>query len=394
MKILIHDYAGHAFQMQLSKKLAEDGHSVVHCYFAGDPGPKGDLRSEGFANGGSITVSPLGKRDGYSKSSFRKRLWGDLEYRSALRRFMRDTQFDVILSGNTPLWVQGALLSAARQTGAAFIFWCQDFYSLAVSETLKAKLGVIGKPIEWILSNWDCKQFKNSDHVVLITDQFVMQTDVWGLPRDRVSVIPNWGALGEIPVCDPSNDWAQYNSVVSDNIVLYSGTLGLKHNPELILKAADSISADFFVVGFGVGYDELSRHNKTNLRLLPLQPFNVFPEVLGTSTVLIAVIEREAGNFSVPSKVLSYLCAGRPIVLAAPSDNLASSIIKESGAGLVVEPEDSQGFTEAIKRIIDDPDLAKSMGKAGRRYAEENFDIDIVTSRFEEVFEKALGRVK
>ena len=367
---------------------------VSHAYFAGDNGPKGKMESKTFYCGGSLTFAAIGEGRGYEKSQFVSRILKDLAYRRAIMKFVVAGQFDVVLSGNTPLWIQGGVLSASKISGAAFVFWCQDFYSVAVAELLALKMSVIAAPIAWCLKQWDRAQFRKSSHLVLITEKFAEQTDAWGIPRDRVEVIPNWGAIGEISICESSNDWAKQNEIRSENVVLYSGTLGLKHNPELILEAADRISADFVVVGFGVGYDDLARQDRTNLRLLPLQPFDVFPEVLGTATVLIAVIEREAGNFSVPSKVLSYLCAGRPIVLAAPADNLASTIIRESGAGLVVEPEDSQGFTRAIKRLIDDPELAKSMGKAGRRYAEENFDIDIVTSRFEEVFEKALGRVK
>ena len=394
MKILVHDFAGHPFQMGLSQSLAKRGHTVVHAFFAGDPGPKGQMQAQTFRSGGSVNLLPLGRTAGYEKSNYAMRLLRDLEYRLVISKHIRSTEYDMVLSGNTPLWIQGALLSAAKHSGAGFVFWCQDFYSIAVADFLKAKFGLVAEALALCLLYWDKLQFKKSQHIVHITEKFAEQTDEFGICRDKVSVIPNWGALRDIDVFDYINMWSIEQGLGRKPVVLYSGTLGVKHNPDLIKNAATSIDCDFVVSGFGAGYDRLRGCGLVNLKLLPLQDFEVFPKVLGAATVLIAVIEREAGNFSVPSKVLSYLCAGRPIVLAAPADNLASSIIRESGAGLVVEPEDSQGFTEAIGRIIDDPELAKSMGKAGRRYAEENFDIDIVTSRFEEVFERALGRVK
>ena len=43
MKIFIHDYAGHPFQVDLSKKLAQKGYEVFHAYFAVDAGPKGNM---------------------------------------------------------------------------------------------------------------------------------------------------------------------------------------------------------------------------------------------------------------------------------------------------------------------------------------------------------------
>jgi colanic acid biosynthesis glycosyl transferase WcaI len=43
MKLVVHDYCGHPFQVQLSRNLAMRGHDVTHIYFADDPGPKGAL---------------------------------------------------------------------------------------------------------------------------------------------------------------------------------------------------------------------------------------------------------------------------------------------------------------------------------------------------------------
>ena len=102
----------------------------------------------------------------------------------------------------------------------------------------------------------------------------------------------------------------------------------------------------------------------------------------------MAIIEKDAGNFSVPSKILSYLCAGRAIVLAAPRGNLAAEIIRSTGSGIVVDSNDSVGFVKAVRQILEDKDLRKSMGKAGRKYAEENFGIDLVTDKFERIVDK------
>lgn len=139
------------------------------------------------------------------------------------------------------------------------------------------------------------------------------------------------------------------------------------------------------VVGFGVGAERLAKQGAElpNLKVLPLQPFAEFPQVLASADVLVAVIEADAGEFSVPSKVLSYLCAGRPIVLAAPADNLAARIIQEAGAGLVVAPDDKQGFVKAVQSVLADENAAREMGKAARAYAEENFALDNVVRQFD-----------
>ena len=125
---------------------------------------------------------------------------------------------------------------------------------------------------------------------------------------------------------------------------LYSGTLGLKHRPELLyeLAAQHAGDADVVVISEGMGEarlrELLAARPLPNLRVLPFQPFEQFPDLLGSADALVALLEPSAGTFSVPSKVLSYLCAGRPILAAIPPENLAARTIERSGSGLVVPP--------------------------------------------------------
>src|SRR5262249_46391745 len=98
-----------------------------------------------------------------------------------------------------------------------------------------------------------------------------------------------------------------------------------------------------------------------------------------------------AGVFSVPSKVLSYLCAGRPVLLAVPSENLAAKIVVECGAGLTVEPTDMIGFRGAAQRLIDSPPLRQKYGEAARKYAEAQFDIHRIGDQFEGILAGKAG---
>jgi colanic acid biosynthesis glycosyl transferase WcaI len=128
-----------------------------------------------------------------------------------------------------------------------------------------------------------------------------------------------------------------------------------------------------------------------NLFLLPLQPFADLPLVLAAADVAVATIEPEAGMFSVPSKVQSYFCAGRPVLLAAPRENLASDLVRDNGAGLVVDPSDQAGFLQAALRLLDDDSLRSDASAKARSFALNNYDIKKVTDRFEMVFDYAIG---
>jgi colanic acid biosynthesis glycosyl transferase WcaI len=143
------------------------------------------------------------------------------------------------------------------------------------------------------------------------------------------------------------------------------------------------------VITKGLGEEYLKQkkaeHGLDNLIILPFQPYEELPEVLASADVLLALLEKDARIFAVPSKVLTSLCAKRPLLLAVPQENLAARIVDKNEAGVVVEPDDVSVFLESAERLREDKKLREQMGKNGRKYAEEHFDIGKITDQFEEI---------
>jgi glycosyltransferase involved in cell wall biosynthesis len=82
---------------------------------------------------------------------------------------------------------------------------------------------------------------------------------------------------------------------------------------------------------------------------------------------------------------LSYLCAGRAIVLSAPPENLACRIINEARAGISVPPGAQSAFVNAVLTLLSDADARVASGAAARAYAEREFDIARIYRIFEDI---------
>jgi glycosyltransferase involved in cell wall biosynthesis len=397
MRIAVHDYAGHPFQFELSRGLAERGHEVRHFFFADDPGPKGvTTRNEADPQG--FTIAPIHISLPYSKGEFLLRFLGDRLYARQARRQIERFRPDVIISGNTPLDAQWALKQAATRTSASFVFWVQDFYSLAIERALSGRWRGIGDAVVRWYRRKEEILLRDSDGIVLISPDFRKYLPPSSVGSNAVHVVRNWGALNLISPRPRDNPWRARMKLDGKRVIMYTGTLGLKHDPNLLLSLADGLADHddvvIVVVAAGVNADflkaELEARPRQNFILHPLQPAADLPDVLATADVLLALLESDAAEFSVPSKLLSYLCAGRAIVLSAPPENLSVAVLTESGGGVTVPAADIEAFVTAVKALIQEDARRDECGRAGRAYAEEHFQISNIVDRFEEILRIAI----
>ena len=127
-----------------------------------------------------------------------------------------------------------------------------------------------------------------------------------------------------------------------------------------------------------------------NLTILPFQPMEQYPEVLGAGDMLLAMVGEEAAAFSVPSKILSYLAAGKPIIASIAGDNDAAATIRAAQAGEIVAPGDQAAFAAAAIKLAADAPLRQQRGQNARAFAERRFDIRSIGDRFENIFADTL----
>jgi glycosyltransferase involved in cell wall biosynthesis len=377
--------------VQLSRELARRGHHVTHVYPIGLQGPKGRLQpSESDSGRLEIRGVPLDR--GFRKYSPWRRLAAQRRYARDLGRIVSGGRFDVALSGNTPIDVQFALLRHCRSNRVGFVHWIQDVYCKALEFFLRRRIGSFAARLSFpffLMERWVAL---HSDANIAIAPAFTEILSEWGVPPQRTAVLENWAPLDEMLPLARTNAWSREHGLDSRVVFLYSGTLGMKHRPDLLYQLAESLDAScsVVVISEGPGREYLAKMPKLgNLLLLDFQPYDRVPEVLASADVLLATLESDAGQFAVPSKVLSYLCAGRPLLLAAPGANLAASIIERSGAGIVVDPDHSEEWIGAARRLAGDAGLRASLGASARRYAEHEFEISRIAARFEEVLERA-----
>jgi len=389
MNLIIHDYAGHGFIAELSRELASRGHQVTQIYGAHNPTPKGYVERlqddpEGLNFQGITLAKP------FQKYSFFKRWQQEREYGRKLAQAVIEIQPEVVISAQTPLDAERILDQACRSAGIPRIHWLQDIIGVATQKILRKKIPILGAVIGKYYIATERQLFSNAQLIISISEDFTPLLLELGISLDKVHVIPNWPTLKHLPVLEKDNNWSREHDLKDHFVFLYTGTLGFKHNPELLLALAQSIKdVKVAVVSEGPGADWLKQQilekKVKNLLILPYQPLDVYAQVLASGDVLIGILKEDAGVFSVPSKILSYLCAQRPILAAMPPENKAARLIVDENAGLVVAPDDVGEFIDSGLSLLRDKTLRDKLAMNGRMYAVGQFAINKIGTTFEQL---------
>ncbi|MGO4255628.1 glycosyltransferase family 4 protein [Marmoricola sp. RAF53] len=390
MRLLVHDFSGHPFQVELSRELARRGHQVTHSYCPAWVSGKGRLETE---PGDSLVIEPVGPSTPIEKDRFVKRVLVEAWLGIQLLGQVRRTRADVAMLSNAQIPTLVVFALGMMLLRKPWVLWHQDVYAVAVKAFAGDKLGRGFRLVAAVFTVAERWVSRRAAAVVVIADSFVDVHREWGT-ADKTTVIPNWAPLDEIFPVDRTNAWSREQGLDDEKTLLYSGTLGLKHNPALLVGVARAVMDEgtpvrLVVVNEGPAEPVLRAEAErlgVPLTLLPFQPYERLSEVLGSGDVLVVLLEQSAGAFSVPSKTLSYLCAGRPILGLMPAENLASQLVAGVDGCVLPPQEGSLAAAGAwVRDVLADDEEQARLGKQARALAEREFALEGCADRFEAI---------
>jgi colanic acid biosynthesis glycosyl transferase WcaI len=273
-------------------------------------------------------------------------------------------------------------LLAARLCGAQSWLHLQDF-----EIDLAFKTGLLkGKFLERIvlrIEGWFLRRF---DLVSSISKRMIDHLLNKGVDSSKTRYFPNWVDISHIKPCVSGEKYRAQLGIPHDAIVvLYSGSLagkqGLSVIPEAAVLHAKRREIVFVICGDGVIKPELQAATRglTNVRFLPLQPFERLGELLCMADIHVLPQNKGVVDLVLPSKLSGMLASGRPVIATcAPGTELHEVV---SACGLVVPPQDAAALAAAIVTLVEDPTFRLELGRRARAYAEANYGRDAILER-------------
>lgn len=204
---------------------------------------------------------------------------------------------------------------------------------------------------------------RGADRVVVCSPGFGEHLTELGVPRERIATVYNWVDVDEIEASPPraAGDGRRF---------LYAGNLGYTQSFDTMIQAARLADVELEIVGDGNAADAVRRLANGSVHLRPSVPRGDYSSLLASADAHVVVQRREAAGANLPSKIGSYLASGRPIVASIGLDTSAADLLRESGAALIVGPEEPAELAAAMIRVRDDPVLRAELGRRARAFAE------------------------
>lgn len=253
----------------------------------------------------------------------------------------------------------GWALSAIRRK--PFVFELRDIWPASITAVGAMK---DSKAIR-LLEKIEMFLYKRADAIVAVTHAFKKELIERGVDGSKVEVVLNGVDLSKYEPQGKDTELAKQYGLEGKFVAGYIGTHGMAHGLEHIVSVAERLQHDDNIrIAFAGGgaarqkvVDLVQQKDLKNVVLIDRQPKEMMPKLWSLCDVsLVPLINSDLFKTVIPSKLFECMGMGIPTIMSVPEGE-ATTIIKETGSGLVVESENVEQIASSILKLRQDDEL-------------------------------------
>ncbi len=305
------------------------------------------------------------------------------QFIKGITTYFSDVKIDLILYATPPITFSRVVAYIKKRDQAISYLLLKDIWPQGIVD-----LGVISKKglIYRYFRKKEEDMYKVSDYIgcmSLANVRYILEENSF-LKADKVEVCPNSiepVLLQEISELDINQMKQKYEIPQNKTIFLYGGNLGRPQGLDFLLQIIEKCEdneAFFLIVGDGTEYERIDNYLKSikseNARLIKYLPKTEFEKLVQISDVGLVFLDRRFTVPNIPSRILSYMQAGIPILAATDSATDLREIIENNEMGYWCENGDLQMFFSDMK-MLKEIKKRKKMGENGRKCLEEKYSV-------------------
>jgi glycosyltransferase involved in cell wall biosynthesis len=285
---------------------------------------------------------------------------------------------DVIYSNSWPIFASALLAAVARLRNIPYVMTIQDVYPESLQSQSRTKANSAIFRIMRRIDKWVANRAAG---VIVICEGFErLYLEDRGVDPAKLHLVYNWGEPVQERSSKELSEFRERHGIPRDaflavyggNIGPASGTIGLV---DTFAKLGDT-RAYLLIAGAGselgacrqrasqLGCERVKFHSPWTNEETEL--------VLGAADIVLLPTKGQQALVSVPSKLITYMFMGKPVLAQVNSDSETASIVTKANAGWVLPPDQPELLCARIRELAgsDGKDLA-ALGENGRRFAAE-----------------------
>lgn len=334
-----------------------------------------------------------------AKATAIKRMVHELTFiGSSVLRALFSRAPDVYIVVAPPLLSGLAIGFIARLKGRPVLFHIQDLQPDAA-----VWLGMLTQ--QWLIKTlywFEALTYSWMNVVSGITPAMVSVLLEKNLTRDKVKLLPNWIPISKDAVLPErrteSGMQVRRDLGIDDDtfLAVYSGNLGSKQGLDVLLDAAQELKkskvpaseATLMICGDGAEkvrlVKEATELGLDNLKFTPLLPYEDYKAILTAIDISLVTQVLGSGKAFFPSKVLSILAAGCPILAVCDEESPLHDSLAEAHAGVTAHPENPEAIVQQIMALAENRESLTEYSRSGFNWV-KRFSPETVLANFEAV---------
>jgi glycosyltransferase involved in cell wall biosynthesis len=261
-------------------------------------------------------------------------------------RLVRQEGIDVVITTSPPGSVHLVGAATKRATQARWVADLRDSLLAHPHRDAQRRLVRVKEQGQHAIARLVNSQ---ADGIVTVSDAIAAEMRDRN-PRAGVVTIANGSDFDDF-------DGLEYHPSTDLFRITHTGSFFGKRDPKPFLTAlarVDGVVARF-VGDFRASDREWSANILDRIELIPYAPHRRSLELQRDSEALLLLIPEAGGRGRgvLSGKVFEYLAAGRPILAVVPPDGAAAELLRATGAGIVVAPDDIDGIERELTALRD-----------------------------------------
>ena len=303
-----------------------------------------------------------------------------------IRKFYPDTTFDLLLYSTPPITLCNAVKRIKKTYQVKTYLMLKDIFPQnAVDIGLLSKNGIKGCLYSYF-SFVEKKLYDLSDHIGCMSNgnvKYVLD-NYKNIRSEKLNVCPNSILLETNTITNEQKTSLKdrYGIPNSKKIFIYGGNLGKPQDVPFIVRciraANDCSDAFFVVVGSGTDYsiikDYYDKEKPSNMIVIDQMPRDEYEQITAACDVGLVFLDHRFTIPNFPSRILSYMHAGIPILACTDKNTDLKDVIKEGEFGWWCESTDEKRFVELVKSVCQSD--SSQIGRNGRIYLETHFTVE------------------